>query len=44
MPLPGRMPKQAIFYTLHSSSTNNDILMLGKRRIEFTDIKPTFEQ
>ena len=44
MPLPGCIPKQAISYTLHSSSSNNDILMLGKRRIEFTDIKPTFEQ
>ena len=36
--------KQAIFYTLHSSSSNNNILLLGKHRIEFTDIKPTFEQ
>ena len=44
MSLPGCMPIQAISYTLHSSSSNNDILMLGKRRIEFTDIKPTFEQ
>ena len=44
MPLPGCLPKQAISYTLHSSSSNNDIVMLGKRRVKFTDTKPTFEQ
>ena len=44
MPLPGRMPKQAISYTRHNSSSNNDILMLSKRHIEFIDINPTFEQ
>ena len=41
MTLLGCMPKQAISYILHTSSSNNDILMLGKRRIEFTDIKKT---
>ena len=42
--LSGCMPKQTISYALHSSSSNKDILLLGKRRINLTDIKPTFEQ
>ena len=44
MALPGCMPIQAISYTLYSSSSNNDNLILGKRLIEFTNIRPTFEQ
>ena len=32
----GCMPKQAIFYTLHSSSSNNDIVMLGKSVVVYS--------